>query len=381
MQIVKTYKFKLYQTKKNKNLHQQIDIAGLIYNHCIALHRKYYRLTGKTLNKFALMKHVAKLKKLERYAHWNLVDAQAIQDVCDRIDKAYKLFFGNLKRKIRTSPPSFKKVKKYSSFTLKQTGWKLLGDNKIVIRGKVYKFSKSRDIPADIKTVTVKRDTLGNLYLYFVVEEEIDQSARILTGNSAGFDFGMKVFLTSSDGQEIESPLYYRQAMHDLKLAQRAMSTKRKGSNNWKKAKAHVARLYQTVVNRRRDWFFKLAHELTDRYDALFFEDLSMKGMQALWGRKISDLARSEFMGILKHVASVKDKLVGLVDRFYPSSKTCSDCGCVNHSLTLSDRRWVCTGCGVIHDRDLNAALNILREGASSLRLGTIRPALQASAV
>ena len=380
MKIIKTYKFKLYRSKKNKHLHQQIDIAGLIYKHCIALHRRYFRLTGKSLNKFVLMKHITKLKKLDRYSHWNLVDAQAIQDICDRIDKAHKLFFGNLKRKIRTSPPSFKKVKKYSSFTLKQTGWKLLDGNKVVIRGKVYKFSKSRDIPSDVKTVTVKRDTLGNLYLYFVVEEEIDQSARILTGNSAGFDFGMKVFLTSSDGQEIESPLYYRQAMHDLKLAQRAMSSKRKGSNNWKKAKEDVARLYQTVVNRRRDWFFKLAHELTDRYDALFFEDLSMKGMQALWGRKIGDLARSEFMSILKHVASVKGKLVGLVDRFYPSSKTCNDCGCVNHSLTLSDRRWACAGCGVIHDRDLNAAFNIHRVGASTHGLGDVRPSQTAIA-
>lgn len=376
MQIVKTYKFKLYRSKKNRHLHQQINVSGLIYNHCIALHRRYYRLTGKSLNKFALMRHLTKLKKLDRYSHWNLVDSQAIQDIADRIDKAYKLFFGNLKRKVRTSPPSFKKVRKYTSFTLKQTGWKLLDGNKIRIRGIVYKFSKSRDIPADIKTVTVKRDTLGNLYLHFVVKEDIDQSNRILTGNSAGFDFGMKVFLTSSDGQEIESPLYYRQAMQDLKIAQRAMSSKVKGSNNWKKAKTHVARLYQAVVNRRRDWFFKLAHDLTDRYDALFFEDLSMKGMQRLWGRKISDLARSEFMGILKHVANVKGKFVGIVDRFYPSSKTCSDCGCVNRGLTLSDRRWVCAGCGVIHDRDLNAAFNIHREGASSHGLGDVRPEL-----
>ena len=95
MNVIKTYKFKLYRSKKNKHLHQQIDIAGLIYNHCIALHRRYYRLTGKSLNKFALMKQITKLKKFERYSHWNLVDAQAIQDVCDRIDKAYKLFFSN----------------------------------------------------------------------------------------------------------------------------------------------------------------------------------------------------------------------------------------------------------------------------------------------
>ncbi len=381
---MKTYKFKLYRSKKNKHLHQQINISGLIYNHCIALHRTYYRLFGTSLNAYALMKHLTKLKKLPKYSHWNLVGSQAAQDIVQRIDKAYKLFFGNLKRKIRTSPPGFKKVKKYSSFTLKQAGWKLLDGGgprgEIRIQGIVYKFSKSRAIPADIKTVTVKRDSLGNLYLYFVVEEESDPSNRILTGNSAGFDFGLKVFLKSSYDKDIESPLYYREAMAELKIAQQHLARKVKFSGGWKKAKAVVTRIYQTVVNKRRDWFFKLAHDLTDRYDQLFFEDLAMNGMQRLWGRKIGDLARSEFMGILTYVASTKGKVVHLINRFYPSSKTCSDCGYVYKELQLSERRWSCKGCGVIHDRDLNAALNIHREGAASLGLGDVRPSLTAIA-
>jgi putative transposase len=359
-------------------LHQQIDIAGIIYNHCIALHRRYYKLTGKGLNGYALMKHITKLKKLPKHSHWNLVGSQAIQDVVERIDKGYKLFFGNLKRKVHTSPPSFKKVKKYSSFTLKQAGWKLLDGNRIRIQGEVYKFSKSRDIPAAVKTVTVKRDNLNNLYLYFVVQEEFDQSNQPMSGNSAGFDFGLKTFLVTSDGQEIESPLYYRQAMAELKQAQQNLARKIKFSGGWKKAKTVVTRIYQAVVNKRRDWFFKLAHTLTDQYDQLFFEDLNMKGMQALWGRKVSDLARSEFMGILSYVASTKGKLVHLIDRFYASSKTCFDCGHVYKELSLSERSWVCQGCGVIHDRDHNAALNIYSEGASSLRIGDVRPAVWA---
>jgi len=373
MQIVKTYKFKLYQSKKNKHMHQRINISGLIWNHCIALHRRYYKLTGKGLNMYALMKHITKLKKLPKYSHWNLVDAQAVQDIVQRIDKAYKLFFGNLKRKVRTSPPGFKKVKRYTSFTLKQTGWKLLGGNKIKIQGVVYKFFKSRDIPADVKTVTIKRDTLGNLYLYFVVQEEISQNNQVMTGNSAGFDFGLKVFLKPSVGEDIESPLYFRQAMAELKLAQQNLARKVKFSNGWKKARTVVTQIHQTVVNKRRDWFFKLAHELTDQFDQLFFEDLNMKGMQAMWGRKVGDLARSEFMGILDYVASTKGKVVHLVDRFYSSSKTCSDCGHIYKELKLSEREWACPGCGVIHDRDHNAALNIHREGASSLRLGDAR--------
>ena len=378
---IKTYKFKLYRSKKNRHLHQRINISGIIWNHCIALHRRYYKLTGKSLNAYELMKHLTKLKQLPKYNHWNLVGSQAIQDIVQRIDKGYKLFFGNLKRKVRTNPPSFKKVKKYSSFTLKQAGWKLLDKNRIRIQGMVYKFAKSRDIPADIKTVTVKRDSLGNLFLYFVVDEPISQNNQPMTGNSAGFDFGLKTFLTASNGKTIESPLYYREAMAELKLAQQNLARKVKFSGGWQKARMVVTRIHQRVVNKRRDWFFKVSHFLTDQYDQLFFEDLSMKGMQALWGRKISDLSRSEFMGILGYVASTKGKVVHLVNRFYPSSKTCSDCGHVYKELKLSERQWTCAVCGVIHDRDHNAALNIHSEGASSLRLGDVRPVVRAIAV
>ena len=378
---MRTYKFKLYQSKKNKALHQQIDISGIIWNHSIALHRRYYRLTGKGLNMYVLQKHLAKLKKLPKYAYWGKVGSQAIQDITQRIDKAYKLFFGNLKRKVRTAPPGFKKVKRYTSFTLKQAGWKLLDDNKIYIQGIVYKFFKSREIPTDVKTVTIKRDTLGNLYLYFVVQEEIDQNNQPMTGNSAGFDFGLKTFLVPSIGKDIESPLYFREAMAELKLAQQNMARKVKFSGGWKKARTIVTRIHQTVVNKRRDWFFKLAHELTDKFDQLYFEDLNMKGMQALWGRKVGDLARSEFMGILGYVASTKGKVVHLIDRWFPSSKTCFDCGHVYQELNIKEREWACPGCGVIHDRDRNAALNIHREGASSLRLGDVRPSSTAIAV
>jgi len=378
---MKTYKFKLYRQKKNKHLHRQIDIAGLIYNHCIALHRRYYKLIGKGLNAYALMAHITKLKKLPKYKHWNLVGSQAIQDVVQRIDKGYKLFFGNLKRKVRTSPPSFKKVKRYSSFTLKQAGWKLLNKNRIRIQGMVYKFSKSRDIPADIKTITIKRDTLGNLFLYFVVDEPSNQNNQAMTGNSAGFDFGLKTFLTASNGKTIESPLYYREAMAELKLAQQNLARKVKFSGGWQKARMVVTRIYQRMVNKRRDWFFKVSHFLTDHFDNLFFEDLNMKGMQVLWGRKVSDLARSEFMDILSYVASTKGKFVHLVDRWFPSSKTCHDCSHVYKELKLSEREWTCQGCGSIHDRDHNAALNIHREGASSLRLGDVRPTVRAIAV
>lgn len=98
MQVVRTYKFKLYRSKKNKHLNRRIDIAGQIWNHALAIHRRYYKLTGKSLSKYELMKHLTKLKRLPKYSHWNLLDAQAAQDVIERIDRSYRLFFRNLKR-------------------------------------------------------------------------------------------------------------------------------------------------------------------------------------------------------------------------------------------------------------------------------------------
>ncbi len=375
VQVTRTYKYKLYLSKRNKHLHHQINIAGLIYNHCIALHRRYYRLIGKHLNQFKLMKHITKLKKRSKYAHWNKVGSQAIQDIIQRIEKAYKLFFRNLERGIKTSPPGFKKVKKYKSYTLKQSGWKLLDGNKIKIGTKTYKYTNSRELPANIKTLTIKRDPLGSCWLCFSVKEQIEIPVR--QGNSSvGYDFGLKTFLVGSDGSSYAAPLYYHQLQQELVKAQKNLSSKQKGSNNRHKAKENLYRIHQKIYNLRRDYFFKLAHELTNKYDYIFLEDLNLKGMHRLWGKKVSDLGNATFVNILQHIATSKGTEIVFINRFYPSSKTCHVCKAVNNDLTLKDRTWTCSSCNTTHDRDLNAAINIHLEGASSIGLGNVRPAL-----
>lgn len=367
-----TYKFKLYSNNKNQILTSKIDIAGIIYNHCIALHKRYYRIYGKSLNLYQLQKHITKLKKLDRYQFWNMLGSQAIQDITERIDKAYKLFFGNLKRGVRTAPPGFKKVKKYSSFTLKQAGWKLVGSNRLVVMGVTYKFSKSRNIIGKVKTVTIKRSKAGELYAYFVTDLEIEPS-EAKSGNSAGFDFGLKTFLTVSDGTSIESPLFLRQQLHRKAKLQKRFARCERGSSNWHSLKRQLAKLDEKIANQRKDWFFKLAHQLTDRFDFLFFETLNLKAMQRLWGKKVSDLAFGMFLEVLKWVATKKGKIVAFVDRFYPSSKTCSSCGYIKPQLELSERRWRCPMCQTEHDRDENASVNIHCEGASSHGLCDVR--------
>ena len=155
-----------------------------------------------------------------------------------------------------------------------------------------------------------------------------------------------------------------------MKQLNRNLSKKKKGSNNRKKAKLQLAKLHIKVANKRRDYFHKLPNEIANNYDNIFLEDLNMKAMQKLWGRKVSDLAFSEFVNILEYKTNVIK-----IDRFYPSSKTCSNCGYVLKELDLKTREWTCPSCNAKHQRDVNAAINIKRVGASTLAGEVVRAA------
>ena len=370
-----TYKFKLYSYKRNRYLKRIINAAANIWNHCIALHKRYYSMFGKHLNKFQLMKHIAKLRRKNSY--WQLVDAQAVQNISDRIDKSYKLFFKYHKNGVR--PPSFCKSKKYKSFTLKQTGYKLIG-SKIRLGKKLFGYHKSREIEGKIKTVTVKRMPTGDIFV-FVVTDTATESIAPVTGKIAGFDFGLKTFLTNSNGSDISSPQFLLKAKKEIRKLSQKLSSKKLGSHNRNKARIKLAKLHQRIVNQRRDWFWKLSQRLCDTYDVLCFETLNLKGMQRLWGRKIGDLAFSSFLEILQTVAAMKGKQVVFVGQWFASSKLCSSCGYKHSELKLRDRHWVCPNCNTSHNRDKNASINIEREGASSLSLDTVRLPKEASIV
>lgn len=379
---MKTLKFKLYSHKRNRYLKQSINAAGVIYNHCIALHHRYYRMWSKHLNCARLQKHIAKLRK--RNPFWQLVGSQAVQDICQRIEKAYQLFFSHHKKGVR--PPGFKKVKKYKSFTLKQAGYKFLGGNRVKIGNRVYQYWNSREIEGTIKTLTIKRTPLGELFMVIVVDGYSTPQVKSETGKIAGFDFGLKTFLTCSDsvavatlgasGFKIESPEFLKSSLKAIKKASRQHSKKLKGSANRERARKHLVRQHEKVSNRRRDWFWKLAHELTNKFDVLCFETLNLKGMQRLWGRKVNDLALGDFLQILEWVAQKKGKRVIYIDPWYPSTKTCSCCGHALGELDLSVRRWRCPSCHSINDRDENAAVNIKRVGSSTLGVGDVRQEL-----
>lgn len=331
------------------------------------MHKRYYKLYGKSLNKFQLQKYLTKLKKRDKYSYWNKLGSQAIQNITERIDEGYKKFY-----KKQGGLPSFKKVSKYKSFTLKgKVGYKL-EDNIISLNGYKYKFWKSREINGVIKTVTVKRDNIGDFYICISLEIE-DPKYNITSGKTVGIDFGLSRFLTFSDKKDIESPLFHLKNLSKLKRLNRNLSKKKKGSNNRKLAKKQLAKLHIKIANQRKDYFHKLSNDLANSYDTIFIEDLNMKAMQRVWGRKVSDLAFSEFVNILSYKTNIVK-----IDRFYPSSKTCSGCGAVNDDINkdmknLKNRVFKCNTCDLEIDRDLNASINIHRVGTSTLREETVR--------
>ena len=368
---MKTYKFKLYGNHGNRELHKTIDSHAHIWNHFVALCRRYCAICGKYPGKKALMRHLTKLKRLPRFAHWNQLPSQALQDVIDRLDKAYQKKFSNPRRSGR---PRFKKRKRYKSFTLKQAGWKLLPGNRIRIGKYIFSYFKSRDVCGTPKRCTIKRDAIGDIYITILTDYEAPDLNRLTTGNSAGFDFGLKRYLTGHNGHDIESPQFFKRSLNSIRQANRNHSRKKQQSNNRERARLDLVRKHRKIKRQREDFHWKLAHQLTDEYDEIRLEALNLQGMKSLWGRKVSDLGFADFVKKLVYIGKRKGVKIKFIDKWYPSSKTCSVCGAVNESLNLRDRTWRCNGCGTTHDRDRNAAINIYRVGASTLDGEVVSP-------
>jgi len=374
--MIKTFKYKLYNSKNNKHLISSIVLACEIYNHCIRLHKRYYSKYKKHLHKYDLQKHITKIKKIKKYKHWKDLSSTIIQDITDRIQWNYTIFFNHLKIKNKriVSPPSFKSKQKYKSITFKGQGYTLYKNNILQINKLKYnyKFFKSREIEGTIKTLTIKRDSLSDLYLFFVCEVG-NPKLRKMTGKTAGFDFGLKTYLTSDTGNKIESPLFLSSDVKTLKSLSRKHSKKKKGSNNRERSRKNLCRFYRSITNRRDDYHFKLAKKLCDQFDELYFESLNIEAMKKIWGRKISDLSFSSFMKILGNYCTKAGVKLIKIGRFEATSKICNDCGYKKEDLTLKDREWKCPECKKVHDRNINAAKNIKLVGTSTSKGEEVR--------
>ena len=382
--MIKTLKFKLYRSHRNKKLHKQINAAGLAYNHCVKLHKRYYRLYHKHLKKITLQKHITKLKKIPKFSYFLEFGSQTVQNVAERIEFGYEKFF----RKENKRPPKCRKVRKTKSFTLKQAGWKLDEENHaIVINGQKYRYHKSREIEGTIKTVTIKRDAIGDIYVCFVCQVEQNTVIPRL-GRSIGFDFGFKdhILVAPTEEDDVDMPRFFQRNRNKLKKMQKKVSRKllantdhfvKKGKGqapvykrplweckNIQRCFKEQARLHRKIANQREAYHWHLAYELCSKYALICLESLNMRWMQKGHGKKVGDYGFSAFLTILKYVASRCGTTIIQINKWFPSSQLCHDCGYQNKEIKdIRIREWDCPNCHEHHDRDRNAAKNILREG------------------
>ena len=373
-------KHKLFRDKSLKHIHDELNICGIVRNHFIALCMRYYRRYGKGLSYAKMSAHLTKLKKLEKYEHWNIPYSWALQNVLKRLAQS----FSEMKT-LGRGHPKFKSCKNHKGMTFRGEQVKfeyLLPKQKhernhatfqIRLNGRWYRFALHRHIEGRIVEVQVTRDALGDVYITLTEEcKEVKPEPK--TGKAEGFDMGIKDFLTGSDGERYTSPMFYKQNAHKLAKAQQVHARKVRGSNNRERERKNVARIQKKTKNQRTDHHWKLAIELCQKFDIMFFEDLNIAGMKRLWGKQVSDLSFTEFMLKLKHQATKRLKSVYTINRWTPTTKCCSVCGHKNKNLTLADREWICPKCNTHLDRDHNAAINILKEGVASFGLGEVRP-------
>ena len=368
---MKTYKYKFSDQSNLIRLGNLIDDMWQVHKYFHDWQNQRHQEGLPYANYYAMAAHLTELKRTT-HPHWKVLPSQAIQEELRRIDNAYQRFFKKLGRKPRIKPKH-----KFKSFTLKQSGWKIV-ENRITItlrkydNGKwrydrvPYTFFKHREWHGKIRTITIKRNNCGDYWLC-ITTNYVDTEPLRATGESVGADFGMKdAFLTLSNGEKIQSPQFLKQALVKLRTLNKSLSRKITGSGNWYRIVRQIARLYRHITNQRKDWHWKLATDLCGRFDTIVLETLNLDGMKRLWGRKVSDLAFYEFVEILKYKCQKHKRKFCEVGQWTATTKPCSNCGYYNKNLSLSDRQWTCPECGSHHDRDVNAAINILQAGIAA---------------
>ncbi len=373
---MKTFEQKLKpHWRKFNYLRKQLVAANEIWNFALGEKRRLYAESKTSISKSDLQKFIKEPRNSGERKHWKLLDSQAVQQITDRIYAGYELFFLDIVKpkdqRLGVQPPKFKPLRKQKSFTLKQSGYTLDQErSRIRIGRHWFKYFNSRTIEGDIKTITVKKNRLGEFFIYITTDAaEIAEPPKSRLGKSIAFDFGLHTFLTAeNEADDIASPLFFKQHETIIKRLNRSLSSKKNGSKNRHRARAALTRAHINIANRRKDFHWKTALKLVQGYEMIYLETLNVKAMQQLWGKKIGDLGFSNFISILRYLAAKYCCKLVFIDRWFPSSKTCSCCGKINKQLELREREWTCDGCGTHHHRDRNAAANIRVEGEKVLK-------------
>lgn len=348
-------------------LNKHIGGCRFIYN--LALETKMMAYSGSKINlsAFDLMKQLSHLKQDNSWL--KEINAQSLQQSIANMDLSFNNFF-----KGKSEFPKFKKKNSKQSFNIPQA---------LYIKGDKISFPKFREgisailhrsVPGKIKQATISRTNTNKYFISILCDVNDDSPIKkqISFNYTVGVDLGIKTLIVTSDGKLFDNPKFLKKSLSKLKYIQRKLSV-----HKGKRTKHKLALIHEKITNQRKNFLHKTSIELIKSHDSIVIEDLNIKGMikNHSLSQSVSDASWGELIRQLEYKAEWHGNNIIQINRFYPSSKSCSNCGFINQKLTLVDREWVCLSCGSLHDRDINAAINIKNMGLRNIDLKSERTA------
>lgn len=359
----RAYKFRIYPTPEQETvLRKTIGSCRFVYNWALAQKREAWVTQKKSVSYNATSKSLTELKDSPEKTWLNEVSSVCLQQSLRNLDVAFVNFF-----KKRGGYPSFKSRKNGGSARFLGNAFRINGDNLFLAKIKTpLKIVWSRKLSGEPSQCVISQNASGQWFASLLCEEEIAKLPP--SDRKIGIDLGIETFASTSDGQKFGQPKRIRKLRKKLARLQKLHSRKQKGSKNREKARIKAARLHQHIADTRKDFLHKLSTKLIRENQTIVLEDLAVKNMvkNRKLSRCISEQGWRDFRTMLEYKAEWYGRKLVVIDRFWPTSKTCSCCG-AKTTLTLKDRKWSCSACGANHDRDINAAKNILAAGQAAL--------------
>ena len=375
--MLKAIKIRIYPDSVQKDfISKQLGCCRLIYNKFLDYKKTQYEQNGQSISQIQLGKYLTNLKKQDEYLFLNDVYAMCLVQTMQDLLKAYDNFF-----KLHKGYPKFKSkkdTKQSCRFTnLIFRGKKKINGNRITLIKQLtkilFKCSRKEEIYLNhnekyIHSITLIKNSTEKYYLSILIDYNIIQKQKLDT--VIGLDLGIKDFIVDSNGNRYENKHFYKNQEKKLKKLQKQFSKKQKGSKNRNKVRIKLANIYEKITNQRNTYLHQITSKLVNENQVICIEDLNVKGMMQnhKLAKSIQELSLFEFRRQLEYKCKWYGRQLIVIDRFYPSSKTCNNCGYIYKDLKLSEREWICPHCKSLIDRDYNASLNILDEGLRQIK-------------